>query len=692
MSTHALARSSAHRSTSPIQDCYARFTDCELVIGNAHTERRWHVRNGLLYPASLRDLTTQREWLLPDTDFASPTPAVALIEESRHVRFEVRRGKFGTTQQESLVAELIAQGHAQRLHYCFQVFPSARGISVQLKTVSHHAPATSGIAGEPTQVASGVETDAIVHEPRETATPDVLDSLALTVPHYKLVQVTLRDQTDDHNELAHENEWLSHPKKVVLSGNLFFVEDVFSGDGLIILKEAPLPHARPQPCEYDLRSQDGRIALVGQGTSPDETEAHGYVSVVLPYSGGRFGRTRVLQDYQRCRRTYEPSRDGLFLSNTWGDRSRDARINADFITGEVEAGARLGVDVIQIDDGWQRGRTANSAEAAGKGGAWEDFWGSDAAFWQADEQRFPHGLEPLIAQAHEHGMQFGLWFAPDSTDDFANWQKDASLLVQMHRELGINYFKLDAIKMRTTRGERNLHAFFDMVLHESQGRITLDLDVTAEVRPGYFSRMDIGPIFVENRYTDWHSYWPHHTLRNAWKLMHYVDPLRLRVEFLNNARNREIYDSDPLAPATYAPDYLFATTMFCNPLGWFEVSNLPHSYIESVAPLVRVWKEHRAAIFSGRIYPIGEVPDGAAWTGFAACNESNNSLYALLFRETNTRAEQSFQLPMQLTANADYVTLAGEGSLRVLDGELLATIPAPRQYLFARIDNASQRQ
>jgi alpha-galactosidase len=47
------------------------------------------------------------------------------------------------------------------------------------------------------------------------------------------------------------------------------------------------------------------------------------------------------------------TRDGLFLSNTWGHRSRDARINADFIAREVEAGTRLGVDVVQIDDGWQ---------------------------------------------------------------------------------------------------------------------------------------------------------------------------------------------------------------------------------------------------------------------------------------------------------------------------------------------------
>jgi alpha-galactosidase len=425
--------------------------------------------------------------------------------------------------------------------------------------------------------------------------------------------------------------------------------------------------------------------------SPAEDEAQSYASVVLAYSGGRFGRTRVLQEYQRCLRNYDASRDGLFLSNTWGDRSRDARINADFIAREVEAGARLGVDVVQIDDGWQQGRTANSAEAAASetGGAWEDFWATDAAFWQADAQRFPQGLEPLIVQARQNKMQFGLWFAPDSTNDFANWQKDAELLLQLHRELGINYYKLDAIKMHTTRGESNLHAFFDTVLRESQGRITLDLDVTAEVRPGYFSRMDTGPIFVENRYTDWRSYWPHHTLRNAWKLMHYVDPLRLRVEFLNNERNREVYKGDPLAPAAYAPDYLFATTMFCNPLGWFEVSNLPPEYVECVASLVHVWKDHRAAIFNGRIYPIGSAPDGTAWTGFASINERDSYIYLLLFRETSNTKSHRFQLPVPLASIAQCMTLAGDGTLQVLDGELLAEISTPRRYLFARVETAS---
>ena len=99
----------------------------------------------------------------------------------------------------------------------------------------------------------------------------------------------------------------------------------------------------------------------------------------------------------------------MFVSNTWGDRSRDARINDAFMRQEVAAGARLGVDVIQIDDGWQQGRSKNSAQS---GGVWNGFWAADPDFWNVNRARFPQGLEPVVALARQQGIGFGLWFAP----------------------------------------------------------------------------------------------------------------------------------------------------------------------------------------------------------------------------------------------------------------------------------------
>jgi len=223
------------------------------------------------------------------------------------------------------------------------------------------------------------------------------------------------------------------------------------------------------------------------------------------------------------------------------------------------------------------------------------------------------------------------------------------------------------VKLRTKIGERNLNRFFNRVLEESEGRVVFDGDVTAETRPGYFGMMQIGPLFVENRYTDWHRYWPHFTLRNLWMLAQYVDPIRLRMEFLNHARNTEQYTNDPLAPEAFTPDYLFATVMFGSPLGWFEVSNLPQEYFRTVPPLVAVWKAHRERLFGGSVLPILDAPDGYAWTGFASLG-TDGSGYLLVFRELSGETERVVTLPEFAGTVGAVAVLAGQGNAQNAGG------------------------
>jgi alpha-galactosidase len=196
--------------------------------------------------------------------------------------------------------------------------------------------------------------------------------------------------------------------------------------------------------------------------------------------------------------------------------------------------------------------------------------------------------------------------------------------------------------------------------------------------------LENGPLFLENRYTDWHRYWPHHTLRNLWMLSKYLPPQRLRIEFLNTARNREKYNHDPLAPAKYTPDYLFATTMLASPLGWFEVSHLSPQYVEKVAKLVAIWKQHREAIYSGQTLPIGEAPDGTSWTGFIA-GDPDGVAYALVFRELNDRAEATFATGFLGKKNYRSTLLAGEGNVEFKSGTLHAQIESPLHYAFVQL-------
>ncbi len=671
-------------------DCYARWSDTELLLGNDRIERSWRIENGALYAVSLRDKASGREWLRKTTARASLVPSGAALAGGGAVELSAGAAP-SVVGVEPLVVRMISRDGARTLQLIVTIHPRSPAITLQLIVME-------GV-GEMTVDAEGPQRGAIIDdrpaagakELRALPDSDVIEALEISPLHLTLTAVDLREATDVHQNLVSEERWLLHPSEAIaVSGNLFSLQDNLTGHGLAMLKHAPLPYARPVGCAADLYLRGGTCVLAGHGL--DGSGGEGYASTILVYAHGDAERTAELHAFQRRQRTYEPSRDGLLLCNTWGDRSRDGRISEVFMLQEIEAAARLGADVLQIDDGWQQGLSQNSVT---KGGVWDGFWAADADFWVPHKERFPRGLAPVVAAARARNLRFGLWYAPDSSDHFANWRRDANAILGLHRELGIDYFKVDAVKMRSKRGERNIVSFYHAILAESGGKVVIDQDITDEVRPGLLSVMEVGPVFVENRYSDWGSYFPHATLRNLWMLSRHIDPVRLRMEFLNNARNADKYPGDPLAPARYAPAYLFATVMFSNPLGWFEVSNLPEAYIDEVAALVAIWKRHRAAVFAGSVIPIGDVPDGASWTGFAAVAAYRRSAHVLVFRELHGDDARELRIPLLVQPDRgerySITRIAGEGEARCVDTRLAVTIPRQLAFAWFLVETAGGR-
>ena len=657
----------AHAQNAEFRGSYARWSPTELVVGNTHVERRWAIRDGALYPTSFADRDAKVEWLAGASVLPSPRTAV-LTHGAINIHAEA---SDASAVEEPSLHVVVDMGGSQTLR--LTVFPAANGVMEEFV-----APAVSAVAVQQDGVANGSE----VTVKGSTISEAALDELRLKPQHLRLTEVTLRDVTDTHNQLASTREWMfmNNEADTLLRGNVMYVEDVLTGNGLVFLKQAPLPDARAISSAFDLRmmAADRTVRVLGGG----------YPFAVLAFHGGRAGRIRALHLYQRQLRKFDPSRDAAFLSNTWGDRNRDARINAEFIAKEIDAGARLGVDALQIDDGWQAGKSMNSAVKTG--GVWSGFWASNEHFWDVDPVRFPQGLKPLVQQAGTHGMKFGLWYAPDSSNDFSNWRRDADRVLSLWRNEGVLYFKFDSIVMSTPAAEANVHRLFDRVLTESKGAVSIDLDVTAGRRPGYFGMVEGGTIFVENRYTDFHRYWPHLTLRNLWQLSEFVDPVRLRMEFLNNTRNTEKYADDPLAPAEYSPDALFATVMMSSPLGWFETSSLPASYVVSAAPLVKTWKQERARMFGGDVQPVGDAPDGVAWTGFISTDAHSKGGYVLLFRERNASAKWAVNLPDSLNGVSRAHVLGGNGTASMLGTTLVVTVPKELGYLWLRVDEEAR--
>ncbi len=537
-----------------------------------------------------------------------------------------------------------------------------------------------------TKEIAGVEIDNKALKKLELHNDEIVDiAVSFDSWHLKLTQVEFMDDTDRHNELVQEREWLLHKseREINLKGNLFIVQESFSKKGKIFVKKTALPHARPTKIEKDLNvqlSEKGWDFFFLRGINEEESWE------VIDFAGGNREITKALHTWQAGHR---PDTSGhktpLFLSNTWGDRSRDGCISELFIKQEIDAAAELGVDIVQIDDGWQKGVSSNSTLAAERSGLWEGFWASDPDYWTANLERLPNGLEPLVEYAQQNGLKLGLWFAPDSYDDFSNWEKDTNFILETYQKFGIEHFKLDSIKADTETGCLNLQKFFSAVNELSGGNIVFDLDITAGVRPGYFGALQVGPLFIENRYTDWGNYWPHQTLRNLWKLSHWIDPKRLRMEFLNNTRNANHYEGSPIAPVKYAPSTLFATVMFSNPLGWFEVSNLPAKYIEEVSPLVKIWKDCREEMFSGHIIPIGGAPDGIEYTGFFSAHKDRQCCYFLIFREMHEK--DCFELDISELGHKlkRAEVLFGAGDVQINGNIIKVVVNKKLGFVFGRI-------
>jgi alpha-galactosidase len=321
---------------------------------------------------------------------------------------------------------------------------------------------------------------------------------------------------------------------------------------------------------------------------------------------------------------------------------------------EIEEMRKIGGDFLYFSDGWQKGAAMTPLSKERYTGQW-----GKPGYWETDRDKFPDGLGPVVRKADGYGMKKGIWFCPDKTDEYENYEKDIDVLLNLYREYGFDKVKFDAITFRTKRAEKRIKKVMEALVEESEGKAFVEIDITAGIRTDYFDAMQYGFLFLENRYTDFRRYYPHCTLRNLWMLSHYVDPRRLRIELLNNERNSHLYENDPLAPDKYKADFLYVGTIFANPLFWFEVTGLSDSYKKLLKETVELCRPVRKELARSFVYPIGEEPDGFTICGFISVN--GDCGYAAFFRCAGEEEAIDTEVPL---VQGEYLfeLMAGSGS------------------------------
>jgi len=626
-------------------DCYFTREGDVVTLGNSRIERAWQIRHLGVGAVRLLDKRTGKDWAQgisfesAVTDQSGHTCATEMFV--KEVSAEVAetsisepgvRLRFALESIGRHVSNTFQPPHAMNglaVWKCFDIYPGA--------------PAIRGWV----EVCSDAD--------RSNLDYTEVEKLALDLRGSRATAVELHDLTDITNHLATARDFdLNEPRRAI--GNNLFVETQ-DGQGIFAYKESPVPNSQLYHLYYDFEVTNKSLAGVGAGfhNLPAGQTRRTYAFAIGVYSGGRDGGILALKEYQKARYKLVPARDFIVSANSWGDFS--VNINEDKLIAEVEAAAEMGVESVAVDAGWTR-----------------SVMGGDP-----DPETFPNGFGPLCARAKELGVTLELWMVPNRLNekldilrehpdwiartnnhtpcdlwrtywdnmlvgidlchpDCFAWMKDYFL--RFYDE-GFHRFKIDTYQCDgydTLYGDLYDHyEALRRLMHElitERPGLTFTQDSTRTNRPIYDFYMDYGIIFLENRYENRDPqangrYHPWKTLRDLWQISPYIPPQKINMELINDQ-------------AGYSPEYLLATVMMANPLLWESLARVTPESKKRMRTAIDLYKQHQAAICSGCIFPIGEMPDGASWTGFQSYDPRTGTGYLIAYREDNPNASYTF--------------------------------------------------
>ncbi|MDD3117706.1 MAG: hypothetical protein PHQ27_00880 [Victivallales bacterium] len=290
-----------------------------------------------------------------------------------------------------------------------------------------------------------------------------------------------------------------------------------------------------------------------------------------------------------------------------------------------------------------------------------------------------------------------LWLAPSANRHYEDWEDFAALMLELHRQYGFRFFKIDNIRLKTKAAEDNLEQLLRRARTASDGGIYFNLDATNGMRPGYFMFLEYGNIFLENRYVchNWGvGYHPEHTLRNFWQLASYVRAQALQIEIPDpGSIDYEFYRRKKLAPPdVYPPDYWAAIAMFANPLLWLAPSRLQPRHAAIFRRIIACHRQYRQEIFAGEIFPLGSRPGSGELTGFQSHQFAADRGFIIVYRELQAPAAATLHLrylhPHHIYRYRELApaTLPDDRTTEHTGNLFPVTLPAPGSWQMFRYD------
>ncbi len=597
--------------------------------------------DGRLFTRSLLNKKSGYEW--SNNEDSLPTVYVPGFNYSKCVVTFAKGKNYTESGEEYLYGEFVFKSERAKIIYTLSIYDNLPVINAKIKlSGTIECNEQSFKQNIPDGVLTGKEAILNEYIP-ETA---CIFTMGASDNHLNLTQVELFDATDDHNLVKTEKTFeLYSPWSKKYQGNIFIVNAYVENQAVMLVKEGPTKIAQSGDTEFDFYFNKYKsLAVCGLGLSfkqpfKIEEDIPLYSATVVVGD-----KKSVIKDYHKyyLAGVSKAQAKSQILSNTWGDRNADSCLNEKFTFVETDYAEKLGVDVMQLDDGWQKGHTAGSLVKKGGAQIGEGMYDQQPDFWEVRET-FPNGLKPIIDNANKKGIEVGLWYSCDATDDYKYYEKDVENILNLYKKHGVTTFKIDGIRLKNKTCEKNVYKILSTIREQTNGVIKINMDITAGRRFGYTYMREFGNLFLENRFTKSRTYYPHRTLGNLWDISKYIPTQRFQIECVNVKRNEDKYIGDKLAPINYSMDYVFAITMVANPLMWMEMQNLKEKDVKVLSNIISIYKAIRVDFEKAFIQPIGNKPSGKEFTGFnVECD--NGKGYLLLFKELNENKSFDFDV------------------------------------------------
>ena len=398
-----------------------------------------------------------------------------------------------------------------------------------------------------------------------------------------------------------------------------------------------------------------------------------WASWVIAHDGTGDGRELALKQFDRIRYPVVLERDMYMLACTWGN-SRSWRDGANYATEkqvlpEMNSVADLGIDMLLIDDGWETSLRAEGSVPDGGMG------------WKPNLEAYPQGWRNVIARRKKLGLRLGLWFDGGSAplaDVKWNWD-------QIHMDqVKLDFLSLARYPMLSEMADR-VRQFIRYTGHRSMS----SMDVTENApRFGYYWGREYGAMHFMNRkpvdppnviYIPWLA------LRDFWQLSRYNNLAKWQL----TTQNPEVVKPELSDAGQHSVSYCTATTFMGIPEFLLITRYYSEGARKELRDLLSRYKRNRKEIFAGMVFPVGEKPSNASWSGFQSYDPEKRTGHLLVFRERlNQDAARKLAIrflpPGTKLAMEDVRTGAGT---RVTVGEgrtIQLGIARPADFVFLR--------